>query len=302
MEQALLITNLAARSVSQRVKDVIVKALSADLKLDVADTTARHHATELSREAAANGFDLVISFGGDGTMNEVANGLVGTDTALAVLPGGMANVLCRLLGVPTDIVEATGYLMNRVKEAETKKINIGRMDGRYFVMSCGIGLDAATVRRVEANPDAKRRWRDWFFISSALSTAFTEYRGKQPYIRLSTDGFEEDVVLAVACNTPEFTFFKKWPVRLAPKATIEKGLDILAMPRFPMWYIPSLATGLLKTGGHVDSKRVRYISDVESAKLVSAGPPFPIQVDGEYAGERTELTIEMIRDGLLILN
>lgn len=302
MEQALLVTNLTARTVSKRVQDVIIKALSADLKLEVADTDARHHATELARDAAERGFDLVISFGGDGTMNEVVNGLVGTETALAVLPGGMANVLCRVLEVPVDIVEATGYMINRVKAAETRMIKVGRVNDRYFVLSCGIGLDAATVRAVEANPDAKRKWKDWFFITSALKVAFKEYRGKEPYIRLSAGGFDGDVVLAVISNTPEFTFFKRWPVKVAPKAKSDGGFDVFSMSRFPLSYIPALAAGLLSTGGHIDSKRVNYVHDVNAAKVVSMDEAFPIQVDGEFAGEALDLDIELIRDGLRILN
>lgn len=301
MQQALLVTNLAARTVSQRVKQVIVKALSADLKLEVEDTAARNHATELARDAADRGFDLVIAFGGDGTMNEVANGLVGTDTALALLPGGMANVLCRTLGIPSDIVEATGYLINRVKSAKTRKINVGRMDERYFVMSCGVGLDASTVRRVEANPVLKRKYRDWFFLYSALRTALGEYRGRRPYIRLAADDFDEDVVLAIISNTPQLTFFKRWPVTVAPRTRLEGGLDILAMRRLPIWYVPGLMLSVFRTGSHLGYREVRYLHDVSSARLESPDPPFPIQVDGEFVGDRTRLEVELIRDGLTIL-
>jgi diacylglycerol kinase family enzyme len=303
MKQALLVTNLTARAVSQRLKQVIVKALSADLKLEVADTQARHHATELAQDAVDRGFDYVIAFGGDGTINEVANALVGTDTALAILPGGMANVLCRTVGIPVDIVEATGYLINRVQSGTSRRINVGRMDGRCFVMSCGIGLDASTVRRVEENPAAKRRWEDWFFLYSAFRSALSEYRGKEPYIKLTAgpEGESEEVVLAIILNTPQLTYFKRWPVTIAPEARLDKGLDVVGMRKFPLRYIPPLFWSAFKTKSHVKWKHVWYRHDVTSVRLSSSGLPFPIQVDGEFVGDRTEVEVELIPNGLAIL-
>lgn len=302
MRHALLITNLAARTVSPRVKQVIVKAISADLKLEVADTQARNHATELAQEAADRGLDLVIAFGGDGTMNEVVNGIAGTETALAVLPGGMANVLCRTLGIPVDIVEATGYLLNRAKTGKTRRINIGRMDDRYFVMSCGIGLDAATVKRVEANPALKRRYRDWYFLAAAFRSAFAEYKGRVPYIRIVAGDMAEDVVLAVISKTPRLTYFKGIPVTVAPKTKLDGGFDVLAMRKFPVSYIPGLMLSVLKTGSHMGHKQVRYAHDVDTVHLVSTGQPFPVQVDGEFVGDRSEVKAEVVDGGLSILD
>lgn len=300
--QALLVTNLTARTVSARLKQVIVKALSADLKLEVADTEARHHATELARDAVDRGFDLVIVFGGDGTMNEVVNALVGTETSLALLPGGLANVMCRTIGIPIDIVEATGYLLNRIQAGTTRKINVGKMDERYFVMSCGIGLDAATVRRVEENPIAKRRYRDWFFIYSAFRSALGEYRGRQPYIKVSADDLSEDVVLAIVSNIPQLTYFKRWPVTITPKASLETGLDLLGMRRFPMRYIPPLFWSTLRSRSHVDWKQMIYKHDLTHVSLNSESDTFPIQVDGEFVGERRDLEISLVPNGLSILN
>ena len=301
MENALLITNLKARTVSRRVQQVIIKALSADLRLEVADTAARNHATELARDAADRGLDLVIAFGGDGTMNEVVNGLVGSDTALAVLPGGMANVLCRTIGVPTDIVEATGHLLNRVRAGQTRQINIGKMDDRYFVLSCGVGLDAATVKRTEENPSRKRKYRDWFFVYSALQAFFTEYRARTPDITLTSGDFSEDVILAVISNTPYFTFFKEWPLVVTPRARLEGGLDVLAMRSLPMGYVPGLVTAMFR-GKPMKPKRAQYLHDVSTVSLVSSGDAFPIQLDGEYVGDRTHLKVESISGALSLLH
>lgn len=301
MKTALLVVNLAARTVSQRLNQVIVKALSADLKLEVEETESRNHATALARDAASSGFDYVISFGGDGTMNEIANGLVGTETALAVLPGGMANVLCRSLGVPVDIVEATGHLINALQVGQVRKINVGRADGRYFVMSCGAGLDADTVKRVEANPQAKRRFREWFFLYSVLRNAVVDYRGRDPDIRLTCGETKEDLVLAIVTNLPQLTYWRRWPVVVAPRAKLESGLDVLGLKRLPMGYIPRIAWSVFKSQSHVGYKQVVYLNDVASLGLQAMHETFPLQVDGEFIGEYSEIQLELVSGGLNVL-
>src|SRR5687768_17831665 len=115
MQRVLLVTNSFAGSVSARAHEVITKALSADFKLEAEETKSRDHATELARDAVERGFDAVVAFGGDGTINEIAQALVGTDVALGVLPGGSTNVLVRSLGVPNDPIEATAFLSSRLR-------------------------------------------------------------------------------------------------------------------------------------------------------------------------------------------
>lgn len=302
MKKALLITNLNARTVSVRVKQVIVKALSADLDLEVADTQYRNHATELARDAADRGYDLVISFGGDGTMNEVVNGLVGSSTALAVLPGGMANVLCRVLGIPTDIVEATGHLLNRIRSAKTRTINIGKMDDRYFVLSCGAGLDAATVKRTEENPAAKRKYRDWFFLYSAFGAFFRDYRKKRPELTLETEGTHKRVILAVVSNIPEFTYFKNWPVVVTPDARMESGLDVFGLESLKIRRLPLLIWALFRSGSHTRWKGATYAHNVSRVLIETETEPFPVQVDGEFIGNRQNLKVELVPSGITILS
>lgn len=303
MEQALLVVNLSAGSVSTSLKRIIEKALAADLKLEVAETNHRDHATELAADAADRGFDLVIAFGGDGTMNEVVNGLVGTDTALTLLPGGTANVLARSLGAERDIVEATGDLLNRLKTASTRRLNVGRMDdGRYFAMSCGAGIDAATVKRVEAHPDRKKKFADYYFLASVIGEAFGEYRGREPFIELEVDGTKTEVMTAIVNNIPQFTFFKRWPVVVAPETKPEAGFDVLGLQRLKIRKIPRLVTSLFKTQSHLKWPETIYLHDVDEVVMRSTNGPFPVQVDGEFIGERRFLKIELIRDGLLVLD
>ena len=107
----LVIVNPYATTVSARLKHLVVYALRGRYEVDSVETQARNHATELCREAAQEGYDVVCAFGGDGTFNEAANGLAGSDTPLTCLPGGSTNVFCRILGIPNDVVDATEHLL-----------------------------------------------------------------------------------------------------------------------------------------------------------------------------------------------
>ena len=138
----LLIVNPSASSVTARTRIVIQKALSADHRLEVAATTRRGHATRLAQSAANDGMDVVVVLGGDGTLNEAANGLAGTDTALAALPGGSTNVFARTIGLPDDAVEATGALLDAIEAASIRRIGLGAINDRYFLFHAGIGFDA----------------------------------------------------------------------------------------------------------------------------------------------------------------
>ena len=122
-----------------------------------------HHATEIGREACHGGYDIVVAFGGDGTLNEVANGLAGTDVPVSVLPGGSTNVVARTLGIPNDVVDATEHLLSIADDFRPRRIDLGIVDGRHFVFSCGAGIDASVVERVEANPQMKARAGPYFY-------------------------------------------------------------------------------------------------------------------------------------------
>ena len=301
MEKVLFVANPRAGTVSARTQEVIVKALSADFKLEEVTTSHRDHASELARDAVDRDFDAVVAFGGDGTINEVAQGLVGTDVALGLLPGGSTNVTIRSLGVPRDPVEATAFLASKLRSHETRRINVGKIDERYFLFSAGMGLDAEVVKRVEGNPDAKRSRGEWFFLSNALKAGATEYRGAEPSITMTVDGGEpEQVVLAVTCNGRPFTYFKRLMVDVCPQATLEGRLDVFGLGKINIATIPRIAWALLVSRSHVRWRKGTYHHDVSSIELVSTRA-LPVQVDGDYIGERSEASIEFVPDSLDLL-
>src|SRR5438034_2354916 len=127
-DRVLLIVNPVARTVSRPTMAVIEKALSADFKLEVLETAERGQATEVAAQAALDGLDVVVVFSGDGTINEVVNGVSGKDAAAGVIPGGATNILAQALGMPLDPVEATGVLIARALDGQARTLTLGVAD------------------------------------------------------------------------------------------------------------------------------------------------------------------------------
>lgn len=303
----MLIANPYAGTVSAWGKEVLVKALQADFKLDVVDTTSRNHATGLAREAAERDFDAVLAFGGDGTINEVAQGLIGSRTALGILPGGSTNVMARAIGIPTNPVEATAYLARRLRNTAARRINVGKLTfgatgaERYFLFSAGIGLDAEVVRRIENSPKPRPGRHDWLWVRHALQAAWSGYRGEAAMVSVTAEGEEPDrVLLAVCCNGRPFTYFKNTPVEVCPEANLDGGLDVLGIRRIRAATMPRVAWALLASHSHVRWKSVYYRHNLQGLSVV-ADRPLPVQVDGDYIGEHTEARLDLVPAALDLL-
>lgn len=294
----MLIANPRAGSMSVRTRDVIVKALAADFKLDVVDTARRDHAQELSREAVGDGCDVVLALGGDGTVNEVAQGVAQTDVALGILPGGTTNVMARSIGIPADPVEATSFLAARIRSGSTKRINLGRFGERFFLFSCGIGLDAEVVRRVEADPHRYRAGREWRFLKHALTAGATVYRTTSPKMKLTVDGGEAfETLFAICCNSRPLTFFKKMPMDVCPEAHLDEGLDLFALSKVRLQTIPRIIWSTYVSRSHPRWRNGRYFHDRSSASFESY-EPLPVQVDGDYIGLHMRGAIELVPSSL----
>src|SRR5919108_4348754 len=145
---------MASRAISRRTRPLAAKVaarLAVDLKVESVETSHRLHAVDLVREAVADGFDAVIAFSGDGTVNEAANAVAGTDVALGVLPGGATNVLCRHLGYPMSLPAATAELARRAREGKRRLLRIGSLNGRYFTVAGGVGVGAEFFSHIEGH-------------------------------------------------------------------------------------------------------------------------------------------------------
>jgi diacylglycerol kinase family enzyme len=302
-QRALLIANPVARTVSPATLAVIEKALSADLKLDVLETLERGHATEVAREAVEGGeVELVIVFSGDGTINEVINGLVGTHVALGVLPGGATNILVRALGLPLDPVEATGRLIDQALAGSTRRIGLGCADGRSFAINCGAGLDAAAMERLDDEFPVTKRAYERAALSSVLRELFGHYAGREPDLSVNVDGAELSPAVSVMVGrTDPYTYYKEHRLHLTPMASLDHRLDVCSIRRFRRWRMPRMAWQVFRGGGHVTSPDVDYAPDA-SRIVVTAEEPFPVQVDGDVIGSRTSLEVEWMPDALRVLS
>src|SRR5215471_8207944 len=223
-KRMLLIVNPYATTVSDRLKNLVVYALQRRFEVETVATEAQNHATEIGREVKDHGYDVVVAFGGDGTLNEVANGLAGTDVPVSVLPGGSTNVVCRTLGIPNDVVDATEHLLALLDDWQPRKIDLGKVDGRHFVFSCGVGIDATVVKRVDAHPRLKSRGGPYYYSWAAVSAFYRSYLVNPVKLRMITgDGEEAEGITALAQNSDPFTYFASRPVRVCEGIEIDDG-------------------------------------------------------------------------------
>ena len=254
--------------------------------MSLAETSRRGHATRLAQGAAADGVDVVVVLGGDGTQNEGANGLAGTETALAVLPGGSTNVFARTIGLPNDPIEATGVLLDALAKQSMRKVGLGSVNDRYFLFHTGVGFDAAVVRQVERRDTFKRWFGHPLFIYATVVTWLRHYDRRHPHFGVHFhDGVVDDGYFTVVMNTSPYTFLGNRPFDIAPEATFDRGLVAVTVRSLGMSMATTLArTAFMNPRTLRNSRSVDFRTDLESFEILGHRP-FPYQVDGDYLGE-----------------
>jgi diacylglycerol kinase family enzyme len=289
----LLLVNTSASSVTARTRVVIQKALAADHQVTVAETSRRGHAIRLAQGAAADGLDVVAVLGGDGTLNEAANGLAGTATALAVLPGGSTNVFARTIGLPNDPIEATGVLLASLQRRSLRRVGLGSVNDRYFLFHVGMGFDAAVVAQVEKRSGLKRFAGHPLFVWAAVTTWLRHYDHSQPRfaVHLADGTVVDDAYFAVCLNSNPYTFLGNRPLELAPGLTLDDPLTLFTMRSLSLPTLLTAAASALRQGDHLRHQRhVDHRTGVRQAVVTGHGP-FPYQVDGDYLGETERLVL-----------
>ena len=307
----LIIVNPYATTVSDRLRNLVVYARQGRFEVEAVATQAQNHATEIGREARDGGYDVVAAFGGDGTLNEVANGLAGTDLPVAILPGGSTNVVARSLGIPNDVVDATEHLLSLLDDWQPRKIDLGNVDGRRFVFACGAGLDATVVQRVDENPKLKARVGPYYYSWAGISGFYRKNLRNAVRMRLECDAGEPtEGITAIAQNTDPLTYFASKPVRVAEGIAIDDGtLSMAVLKRAAQRDMPSLISRLLSetrpASGH---RQIVHFDDVHEATVTSISKdkdgalrPFPLQVDGDYIGDRTHVSLRIEPGALTIV-
>jgi diacylglycerol kinase family enzyme len=291
-KRLLIIVNPYATTVSGHLAQLVVAALSATYDVEAVHTTARNHATELCREAAHQGYDLVVAFGGDGTVNEAANGLVGSDTPLTCLPGGSNSVFARMLGIPIDIVDATEHLLAMADRWSPRTIDVAYVNDRHFLFASGIGLDAAVVSRVDDNPKMKARFRQSYFAWSGVSTFTRSYLVKAPELRLAlADGTVSDGATVVVQNGDPYTYFHGKPISVTAQNDLASGrLTGVMLHRTTATVAPGLVARMFSGRMSVaDHRAVQGFETGEPFTVTSVDGRFiPIHVDGDHIGDYEE--------------
>ncbi len=321
--RALLIVNPRATSTTRLRRDVIASALASAVQLDIEQTRYRGHATKLAASARAAGYGLVLTLGGDGTVNEVVNGILrhgaplGGNTppddvppadqlpALAALPGGSANVFTGALRMPRDPVDAAGQILQALAARRERTIGLGLADDRYFTFNSGLGLDAEVVRAVQGLRAHGRPSSPALYVRAALRQFYQQTDRRRPAIAVERPGHhaEGPVFLGIISNTAPWTYLGSRAVNASPQASFDTGLDVLALRG-----LSSLATFttigrmLLARAGQVELGG-RYVLSLHDQKMISlrASRPVAFQIDGEYVGERDYVTFQAVPQALRIV-
>ncbi|MFI7503759.1 diacylglycerol/lipid kinase family protein [Streptomyces sp. NPDC049687] len=320
--RALLVVNPAATTTSARTRDVLIHALASEMKLEAVTTEYRGHARDLGRQAAESGnTDLVVALGGDGTVNEVVNGLLHAGPepdrlpGLAVVPGGSTNVFARALGLPNDPVEATGALLDALRERSQRTVGLGLASGtpgtedeavpsRWFTFNAGLGFDAGVVGRVEQQRERGRRSTHALYLMQAVRQLLGEPDRRHGSITLERPDADPvtDLVLSIVCNTAPWTYLGNRPVYASPKASFDTGLDVLGLSRLSTPAVARYGTQLLTSSPErgPQGKHAHSFHDLDRFTLHSK-VPLPLQMDGDHLGLRTSVTFTGVRRALRVI-
>lgn len=278
-----------------------MRAFAGEVRLELAETQRRGHATELAEQAVSEGYDVIIALGGDGTVNEVVNGLLANGPspdlpALAVVPAGSANVFARSLGLPNNALDAAGQVLEALRAGRHRTVGLGKADSRYFTFCAGLGLDAEVVHMVERLRSAGSRAYSTLYIRTALRQFFVLTDRRHAALTLEVPGKPPigHIFLGIVSNTSPWTYAGPWPVDPNPEASFATGLDLFALRRLDVLSTLSVLRQILPPfnrpprGSHVLS-----LHDLTEFTMRS-DRPIAFQVDGDYLGQREQVTFRSV--------
>ena len=319
--RALLVANPAATTTTRKVRDVLVRALSTELKVEVAETTHRGHARELAAGATEDGIDVVVTLGGDGTVNEAANGLLAGGPGphvptLAVVPGGSTNVFSRALGRSRDPVEATGEILDSLRAGRTRLVPLGTASAltgdpgtaedwtapRWFVFAAGMGFDADVISRVEAQRARGRRSTGALYVRSGVASFLLGRDRRRPPLTLTQPGEPpvDGLFLALVSNVSPWTYLGARPIDPSPEASLDTGLDVYAMGRVGVVRMLHHLRQTMADRPDARGRGVHRWHDLAELELTSSRPQ-GWQLDGDHLGAATGLRVRSVPDALRVV-
>jgi diacylglycerol kinase family enzyme len=290
----VLIVNPYASAVDERRLGAVQRTLERHASVDTLLTRHRGHATELAREAARDA-EAIFVYSGDGGFNEAVNGIGADAPPLACIPGGGTSVFPRGLGLPRDPLSATELLADAFERRQTRRISVGRVNGRRFLFNAGLLFDAELVRRVEAHRSRAGRPGDLAFVATVVKLV-AEHRGRfDPVLEVDALGRAAFVLVA---NADPYTYLGSLPVRVVPDARLELGLDVVAPRRVSPRTLPALVRYVFT--GRNRPKSVLAAHDLDRF-VVRCDRPVPLQADGEDLGDVTEAAFEAERNAVSVI-
>jgi diacylglycerol kinase family enzyme len=300
--RVLLIVNETASSVTPRRRVLIQRVLGDAHKLEVAETSRRGHAARLARGAAHDGVEVVAVLAGDGTLNEAADGLAGSSTALAALPGGSTNVFARSIGLAYDPVEAAEQLVGALQQRAFRRIGLGVANGRRFLFHAGAGLDAAVIAQVERRSFLKRYAAHPVFVAATVDTWLRHYDHTRPRFKVEVEGeVVGDSAFAIISNQRPWTYLGHRPLLLSPHAGLDVPLTLTMFRSIEVSLLLRSAASALRSGRmFARHPKLAERTDLRALTITGYGP-FPWQVDGDYLGEVERLDISWQPDFLTIV-
>ncbi|UDY37250.1 diacylglycerol/lipid kinase family protein [Dermatobacter hominis] len=314
--EVLLVVNDTASSVTPSRRERVAARLAERHDVRVASTTHRGHATELARAAVEAGVDCVAVLSGDGTLNEAANGIVGSDCILAPLPGGSTNVFSRSIGLPHDPVRAAERVSLTLARGRSERISVGEVTasggtagdgaGRVFLCHVGIGWDAVLVANVERRGHLKRHATVPLYAWAGAWAFFRGYDRHRPQVRVHvedgtvTGGCVPDGRFVLVMASDPYTYAGGVPFHVVPSVDRHSALGLVALsslslPVFLRTAAQALGRGV-RPGPHV-----RVDTDVRDATVAAIGAPVPYQVDGDHLGAVEVLRFRHLADALTVV-
>lgn len=309
--RTLLVANTFATSTDDAIQARVVSELSKHLEITTVNTSARNDAIEIARSAQQQGFELVIGLGGDGTVNEIANGLLfdgpnPEGALLAAIPGGNGNVFTRNMGLSENPMKATAQILNAINNQKFQAIGVGRIAtnsiSRWFLFNAGIGLDAAVIAEMEVRRASGKTVSDFAYATLALRELFARTDRKHGSLSLVSDSGEvqRNAHFALIVNLAPWAYLGSKALNPLPLATHHTALDVYAPTSLSVSSVLRLASRAIAGKSAVNDQNVIALTNQKQVHI-QAESPLWIQVDGDVITQSTELTATHIPNALRVL-
>jgi diacylglycerol kinase family enzyme len=305
--RAVLVVNPMATATTRKGRDILARALGREIKVEVVETNGQGHATTIAHEATEADIDLVVALGGDGTVNEVVNGLLADGPRpglpiLAAVPGGSANVFSRALGLSRDPIQATSEILDALRANRSRSVSLGIADDRWFTFSAGLGLDAEVVHRVETHRRKGRNATPGLYVRSAIAQFFADTDRHTPALTLHRPDVapKERLFFGIVSNTSPWTYAGPYPVNPSPHASFETGLDLFAMTSMSAPRVLRQVLRSLRSGAKPRGRSAFRLHDQPELRF-TASRPVAMQLDGEYVGDRESACFRSVANALRVV-